>query len=75
LVTGPESRTPSERRVADFAARHLSNREIAETLWVSLKTRRESIAGHTYRFRRRSPPRGGLCACKGGTGQGVTDRR
>jgi DNA-binding CsgD family transcriptional regulator len=44
---GPESLTPSERRVAELAARGLSNREIAETLWVTRKTV-EVHLGHTY---------------------------
>jgi DNA-binding CsgD family transcriptional regulator len=46
-LSGPESLTPSERRVAELAARGLSNREIAETLWVSRKTV-EVHLGHTY---------------------------
>ena len=37
-LKGPESLTPSERRVAALAADGLSNREIAETLWVTRKT-------------------------------------
>jgi DNA-binding CsgD family transcriptional regulator len=37
-LSGPASLTPSERRVAELAAKGLSNREIAETLWVTRKT-------------------------------------
>jgi DNA-binding CsgD family transcriptional regulator/tetratricopeptide (TPR) repeat protein len=36
-VTGPNSLTPSERRVAEQAANGLSNREIAERLFVTVK--------------------------------------
>lgn len=46
-LTGPASLTPSERRVADLAARGLSNREIAETLFVTRKTV-ELHLGHAY---------------------------
>ena len=35
---GPASLTPSERRVADLAAAGRSNKEIAQTLFVTLKT-------------------------------------
>lgn len=35
---GPDALTPSERRTAELAARGLSNREVAETLWVTRKT-------------------------------------
>lgn len=37
-LSGPASLTPSERRVAELAASGMSNREIAETLWVARKT-------------------------------------
>jgi DNA-binding CsgD family transcriptional regulator len=37
-LSGPASLTPSERRVADLAVAGLTNREIAETLWVTRKT-------------------------------------
>jgi DNA-binding CsgD family transcriptional regulator len=37
-LTGPESLTPSERRVADLAAEGQSNRDIAQALYVTPKT-------------------------------------
>jgi DNA-binding CsgD family transcriptional regulator len=37
-LTGPESLTPSERRVAELAARGQANRDIAQTLYVTEKT-------------------------------------
>jgi DNA-binding CsgD family transcriptional regulator len=37
-LTGPESLTPSERRIADLAAQGQSNRDIAQTLYVTPKT-------------------------------------
>jgi DNA-binding CsgD family transcriptional regulator len=38
LLSGPSSLTASERRVADMAAQGLSNREVAQALFVSLRT-------------------------------------
>jgi DNA-binding CsgD family transcriptional regulator len=38
LLSGPESLTPSERRIAELAARGQSNREIAQALFVTPKT-------------------------------------
>ena len=46
-LSGPASLTPSERRVAELAAGGLSNREIAETLWVTQKTVEVHLS-HTY---------------------------
>jgi DNA-binding CsgD family transcriptional regulator len=38
LLSGPESLTPSERRIAELAAGGHSNREIAQALFVTPKT-------------------------------------
>jgi DNA-binding CsgD family transcriptional regulator len=38
LLSGPASLTPSERRIAELAATGHSNREIAQTLFVTPKT-------------------------------------
>ncbi|HEY1592595.1 MAG TPA: AAA family ATPase [Solirubrobacteraceae bacterium] len=38
LLTGPDSLTPSERRIAELAASGQSNREIAQALFVTPKT-------------------------------------
>jgi DNA-binding CsgD family transcriptional regulator len=37
-LTGPAALSPSERRVSELAAQGLTNRQIAETLWVTRKT-------------------------------------
>ena len=47
-LTGVDSLTPSERRIADLAARGLSNPEIAQALFVTVKTV-EMHLGNTYR--------------------------
>ena len=44
---GVAALTPSERRTAEHAARGLSNREIAETLYVTRKTV-EFTLGNVY---------------------------
>ena len=46
-LTGIESLTPSERRVAELAAGGLTNREVAEQLYVTKKTV-ETHLGHVY---------------------------
>lgn len=46
-LSGAESLTPSERRVAELATEGLSNREIAEALWVTRKTVEHHL-GNTY---------------------------
>jgi DNA-binding CsgD family transcriptional regulator len=48
MLTGVESLTPSELRVARMAAEGMENREIAQTLFVSVKTV-ETHLGHVYR--------------------------
>jgi DNA-binding CsgD family transcriptional regulator len=47
MLSGVESLTASERRVAELAAAGLSNREIAQTLFVTRKTV-ETHLGHVY---------------------------
>lgn len=46
-LSGVESLTPSERRVAEMAARGMSNREIAEALFVTRRTV-ETHLSHVY---------------------------
>jgi DNA-binding CsgD family transcriptional regulator len=46
-ASGPEALTPAERRVADLAASGLTNREISQTLFVSVKTVGTHL-GHIY---------------------------
>ena len=46
--TGADSLTPSERRIVEFAAAGATNREIAQTLFVTEKTV-ETHLGHAYR--------------------------
>ena len=46
-TTGAESLTPSERRVAEMAAQGLTNRDIAQALFVTEKTV-ETHLGHVY---------------------------
>jgi DNA-binding CsgD family transcriptional regulator/tetratricopeptide (TPR) repeat protein len=47
-LTGPDSLTPSERRVAAMAAEGMTNREIAQALFVTTKTVEVHLGG-TYR--------------------------
>ncbi|HTW11506.1 MAG TPA: AAA family ATPase [Solirubrobacteraceae bacterium] len=46
-LTGPEALTPSERRVAELASTGMSNREIAQSLFVTTKTVGTHLA-HIY---------------------------
>ena len=48
LAGGVESLTPSERRVAELAAEGLTNREVAQALFLTVKTV-ETHLSHTYR--------------------------
>jgi DNA-binding CsgD family transcriptional regulator/tetratricopeptide (TPR) repeat protein len=49
VLTGPDSLTASERRVAELASEGLTNREIAQTLFVTART----VEGHlTSAFRK-----------------------
>jgi DNA-binding CsgD family transcriptional regulator/predicted negative regulator of RcsB-dependent stress response len=48
LLSGVDSLTPSERRVAELAAEGLSNRQIAQALFISLRTVEAHLA-HAYR--------------------------
>ena len=48
MRTGADALTPSERRVAQLAADGLTNRDIAQALFVTTKTV-ESHLGSTYR--------------------------
>jgi ATP/maltotriose-dependent transcriptional regulator MalT len=47
-LTGRDALTPSERRVAEMAAQGLSNRDVAQALFVTVKTV-EMHLGRTYR--------------------------
>jgi DNA-binding CsgD family transcriptional regulator len=47
VLSGVESLTPSERRVADMAAEGMTNREIAQALFVTAKTV-ETHLRHAY---------------------------
>ena len=47
-LTGPDAMTPSEARVAHLAATGQSNREIAQTLFITVKTV-ENHLGNVYR--------------------------
>jgi DNA-binding CsgD family transcriptional regulator len=48
LQTGLDSLTASERRVAQLAAEGMSNKEIAQTLFVTIKTVEVHLS-HAYR--------------------------
>ncbi len=65
-ISGLDALTPSERRVAELAADELTNREIAQQLFVSTAT----VETHLTRAYRKLDVegRGGLAAALGGTG-------
>ena len=46
-LSGPESLTPGERRVVDLVARGMTNREVAQSLFLTEKTV-ETHLGHAY---------------------------
>jgi DNA-binding CsgD family transcriptional regulator len=48
VAPGVESLTPSERRVAELAADGLTNREVAQSLFLTVKTV-ETHLSHAYR--------------------------
>jgi DNA-binding SARP family transcriptional activator/DNA-binding CsgD family transcriptional regulator len=48
VVTGVDALTPSERRIAEMTAEGLTNREIAQALFVTVKTV-ETHMGHIFR--------------------------
>ncbi|MFD9624026.1 AAA family ATPase [Streptomyces virginiae] len=48
VLTGPDALTPSERRIADMAVNGATNRQIAETLYVTPKTVEVHLS-NTYR--------------------------
>jgi DNA-binding CsgD family transcriptional regulator len=62
--SGADALTPSERRVADLAVRGLTNRAIAETLFITVRT----VEGHLNRAytKLRIDGRAGLAAALGG---------
>ena len=45
LLSGVESLTPSERRVARMAAQGMSNKELAAALWISENTVKTHLKG------------------------------
>ncbi len=67
-LSGPESLTASEHRVARMAAAGMSNREIAQSLFVSVRTV-ETHLGHVYR-KLDLGSRAGLAAALDPTGEG-----
>ena len=69
---GPEALTPAERRVAELAASGLTNREIGQTLFVSVKTVGTHL-GHIYEKLDLQGPhaREQLAAVLNGNGVGV----
>jgi DNA-binding CsgD family transcriptional regulator len=50
LAVGVESLTPSERRIAELAAEGLTNRQIAQTLFLSVKTVESHLRGAYHKL-------------------------
>jgi DNA-binding NarL/FixJ family response regulator len=80
LLSGVESLTPSERRVADLAARGLTTRQIAESLSVTPKTIEYHLR-HTFQKldissrTQLTDALGGAVQTTGARGPGAPDRR
>lgn len=64
---GVESLTPSERRVADLAASGMTNRQIAQTLFVTVKTVEAHLSAAYHKLDIRSRRELGAALAAGGT--------
>lgn len=73
MASGVESLTPSERRVAGLAAQGKTNRQVAQTLFLTVKTV-ETHLSHAYR-KLDIGSRAELAAALGGDDRGTADRQ